>query len=119
MRDRVLRISSGAIFQAWYHFPAISRRQRAIHFSLRAMVTCSNVRPSPSSVAFFPARSCQRWTMTSTYFGSNSILQQTRSVSSAAAGVVPLPRNGSYTSSPRFVWFRIGPRINSAGLGVG
>ena len=35
------------------------------------------------------------------------------------ASEVPLPRKGSYTSSPRFVWFRIGRRISSTGFCVG
>ena len=60
----------------------------------------------------------QRWTTTSAYLGSISSPQQTRSVT-AAASVVPLPRNGSYTSSPRWVWFRIGRRISSIGFCVG
>src|SRR5215467_7818495 len=30
-----------------------------------------------------------------------------------------LPRNGSYTNSPRLVWFTIGRRINSSGFCVG
>ena len=42
-----------------------------------------------------------------------------RPVISAAASVVPLPRNGSYTSSPRLMWFRIGRRIRSTGFCVG
>jgi len=33
--------------------------------------------------------------------------------------VVPLPRKGSYTSSPRLVWLRIGRRISSTGFCVG
>jgi hypothetical protein len=35
--------------------------------------------------------------------GSNSRPQQSRSVCSAAANVVPDPKNGSYTNSPRWV----------------
>jgi len=73
---------------------------------------CVKVHPSPSGLAFFPLSVCQRCTTTSTYFGSSSRPQQTRSVNSAAASVVPLPRNGSYTSWPRFVWFRIGHEID-------
>src|SRR5260370_9424313 len=64
-------------------------------------------------------RGCQGCKITARYLGSSSIPQQTRSVSSAAANVVPLPRNGSYTNSPRFVWFRIGRRIRSTGFWVG
>ena len=79
----------------------------------------SNVRPSPSSLAFLPVRDCHLATTTSMYFGSSSSPRQTRSVSSAAASVVPLPRNGSYTISPRLVWFRIGRRMRSTGFGVG
>src|SRR6266849_492794 len=44
-------------------------------------------------------------------FGSSSSPQQTRRVTSAAAKVVPLPRNGTCTISPALVWFRIGRRI--------
>ena len=56
---------------------------------------CSKVRPSASRVAFLPLNCSHRCTMTSTYLGSSSIPQQVRSVSSAAASVVPLPKNGS------------------------
>jgi len=73
--------------------PAISR-QRAIHLSLRSTAICSNVRPSASSVAFLPLNCSHRCTITSMYLGSSSRPQHMRSVSSAAANVVPLPRNG-------------------------
>src|ERR1019366_260315 len=66
--------------------------------SIRPCFTCSKVAPLPSSVASLPVRSCQRCTTTSTYLGSSSMPKQTRPVISAAASVVPLPRNGSYTS---------------------
>src|ERR1700722_11167229 len=93
----------------------------AIHAATptRSALICSNVRPSPSSVASLPTRDCHLVTTTSTYFGSSSMPRQTRSVSSAAASVVPLPRNGSYTTSPRLVWFRTGRRISSTGFWVG
>ena len=54
---------------------AISRRQRSIHAAtgLRSAAIPAKVRPSPSSVASLPLNSCQRRTMTSQYFGSNSI----------------------------------------------
>jgi len=53
---------------------AISWRQRAIHAAAfcRSCLISSNVRPSPSSVAFLPVNCCQRCTITSTYFGSSS-----------------------------------------------
>jgi hypothetical protein len=62
---------------------------------------------------------CHLVITTSTYFGSSSMPTQTRSVSSAAASVVPLPRNGSKTNSPRLMWFRIGRRMRSTGFCVG
>src|ERR1700736_3863672 len=50
----------------------ISWRQRAIHSApFRSWLISSNVRPSPSSVAFLLVRDCQRCTTTS--FGSSSI----------------------------------------------
>ena len=66
---------------------AISRRQRAIHSApfRRSSAISSNVRPSPSSLAFLPLSVCKRCTTTSTYFGSSSIPQQTRSGSAAAS----------------------------------
>src|SRR5260370_461714 len=75
--------------------------------------------PIALEFGLLPDSVCQRCTITSTYFGSSSIPQHTRSVSSAAANVVPLPRKGSYTNSPRLVWFRIGRRIRSTGFWVG
>src|SRR4051812_16408546 len=61
----------------------------------RSVEIASNERPSPSSTACLPVCCCHRLTVTSTYLGSISIPQHTRPVSSAAASVVPLPRNGS------------------------
>src|SRR5262249_19915497 len=75
----------------FFHFVLVVH---ATAFS-RSALSSSNVRPAPSRVAFRPLSVCQRCKITSTYFGSNSIPQQTRSVSSAAASVVPLPRKGS------------------------
>jgi len=77
--------------------PAISAWQRSIHAAAfrRSWAISSEVLPSPSRVAFLPANVCQRWITTSTYFASSSRPRQVRSVSSAAASVVPLPRNGS------------------------
>ncbi len=76
---------------------AISRRHRSIHaatahsFGLHLLE-----RPAVSlERRLLPVRFCQRSTTTSTYFGSSSMPQQTRSVISAAASVVPLPRKGS------------------------
>src|SRR5690242_19631464 len=69
--------------------------------SSRFAWTSAKLRSASSSLTCPPVRFCQRSTITSTYFGSSSSPQHTRPVDSAATRVVPLPRNGSYTSSPR------------------
>ena len=51
--------------------------------------------PVAVQFGFLPESVCHRWMITSTYFGSSSMPRQTRSVRSAAARVVPLPRKGS------------------------
>src|SRR5580700_4680325 len=85
----------------------------------RSAAISAKVRPSPSRCACSPLKACHRVTATSIYLGSNSMPQQTRFVASAAANVVPDPRKGSYTNSPRLVWFRMGRCINSIGFCVG
>ena len=53
---------------------AISRRQRLIHEAspVRSRAISANVLPSPSRIPCLPVYSCQRFTITSQYFGSIS-----------------------------------------------
>jgi hypothetical protein len=62
-------------------FQDLARRSvvsRAVEYALmrpsptRSCATASNVRPSPSILAFFPVSPCQRSTTTSAYLGSSS-----------------------------------------------
>nr|DAS89966.1 MAG TPA: hypothetical protein [Caudoviricetes sp.]DAX27264.1 MAG TPA: hypothetical protein [Caudoviricetes sp.]DAX94508.1 MAG TPA: hypothetical protein [Caudoviricetes sp.] len=57
--------------------------------------------------------------MTSTYFGSNSMLRLNLPVFSAAISVVPLPAKGSKTDSHSLLELRIARSTNSTGFCVG
>ena len=64
--------------------------------------------------------SCAKsFTATSTYCGSFSMAKQRRPSFSAAISCVPLPRNGSYTTSPSSVWNSMGRMKSSTGFCVG
>ena len=64
-------------------------------FDRAPAATSSNARPDSSCRATPPVNACQRRTITSQYFGSNSITRACRPVFSQAMIVVPLPPNGS------------------------
>ncbi len=75
--------------------------------------------PEGSSLALCPVCSCQRWTITSTYFGSSSISRARRPVRSAAISVVPEPPNGSSTMSRLLDELRIARSTSATGFIVG
>ena len=74
---------------------------------------------SPSSTARLPLNSCQRRTITSQYFGSNSISRAWRPAFSHAISVVPEPPNGSSTVSRPLLLLRMARSTNSTGFIVG
>ena len=63
--------------------------------------------------------SAQRRRITSTYFGSNSIVQLTRFVCSQAISVLPDPPNRSSTVSPAFEELKIALIASAVGFCVG
>ena len=65
---------SQAFFSSAAGFNSGGFLRQATHAAIlmRSWRTASNVRPSPSSVAFLPLNSCQRSTTTSAYLGSSS-----------------------------------------------
>ena len=84
-----------------------------------AAATSANVSPVSSRVASAPANDCQRWTATSTYFGSSSTSRARRPVRSAAIIVVPDPPNGSRTMSRLLDELRIARSTSATGFIVG
>jgi hypothetical protein len=78
-------------------FPRPVRQRQAQPFQVRMAgpELCFDGRDLLTALAFFPLSVCHLLTTTSTYLGSSSMPRQTRSVSSAAARVVPLPKKGS------------------------
>ncbi len=69
--------------------------------------------------AVSPVKTCQRRMIVSTYNGSNSNPKHLRPTRSAAINVVPLPKNGSSTTSPRAEQSRSASATSCTGFTVG
>ena len=85
----------------------------------RRAFTLAKVSPFSANVASAPANDCQRWTATSTYFGSSSTTRARRPSRSAATIVVPDPPNGSRTISRLFDELRSARSTSATGFIVG
>jgi hypothetical protein len=97
--------------------PVAGRAQAASGFRIASI--SAKVRPSPSSVAIAPAKSCHRFTMTSAYTGESSNPKHKRPDCSAAIIVVPLPKKPSSTICPAVVLLPIARLASNTGFCVG
>src|ERR1039458_5383111 len=79
----------------------------------------ANARPFSACRACFPVNSCHLVTITSQYFGSNSITRAWRPDFSQAINVVPEPPNGSSTVSRPLLLFLMARSTSSTGFIVG
>ena len=94
------------------HGPAPSLRLLYFYIPVAGVSACQS-QPSPWT------NSAQRRRITSTYFGSNSIVQLTRFVCSQAISVLPDPPNRSSTVSPAFEELKIALIASAVGFCVG